>query len=161
MSKVVTTNKSKRMPKMPKGMSQEEFEKTMCFTKNHVELHEYKVHKMIYNSKIINVPRIYSYDKKTKTMVMQKIHNMTISDYYGENAEDVPSEVMSEIQEEMRKLYAYGVNYSDITGYNFIKHNNKIYVIDFEHATYSNKNVQNSFMENFINGLCEWNQEFV
>jgi tRNA A-37 threonylcarbamoyl transferase component Bud32 len=148
--------------KKPRGISQEEFEAKFCFKKQNVDLHEYKMHKIIYNAKVIRVPKIYSYDKQTKVMIMEKIPNMTISDYYGENASDVPVHIMNQIQEEITKLYYYGVYYPDITGYNFIIHNNNIYVIDFEHAMfYTKKSIDiNPYVHEFMNGLCKWNEEF-
>jgi len=160
-------NSFRKMMRKPKGISQEEFETKLCYKKHNVELHEYKMHKIIYNSKVIRVPKIYSYNKETKIMIMQKIHNMTISDYYGENAADVPVHIMSMIQDEIKKLYYYGVYYPDITGYNFIMYNNNIYVIDFEHAEFFNANAKskknieiNPYVHDFMNGLCKWNTEF-
>jgi len=138
-------------------MSKEEFEEKWCFTKKNVELGEYIIHKMVYNAGIINVPKIYSYDKKEKIMVMQKICNMSISDFYGDEAVNVPPEVMTTIQKQIKELYNYGVCYPDITGYNFIEYYGKIFVIDFGHAELNKKS---EFVEKFINGLCEWNPDF-
>lgn len=146
---------------MKKPMSKEVFEATMCFTKANVELYEYKIHKLIYNLKLINMPKIYSYDRKNKIMIMEKIHNMNISDFYGENPENVPPDIFNKIQEAVKKLYYFGISYPDITGYNFIYYNNKIYVIDFEHAKFfTNSSKIDPFIHKFISGSCEWNPEF-
>ena len=144
-------------------LSKEEFEKNYCFTKHNVEEHEYKMQKMIYNLNIINVPKIYSYDKENKTMVMEKIFNMNIADEFGEDAKDVPQDILEKIQEIIRKLYYAGVEYPDITGYNFIKYKDKIYLIDFEHSKFfSNETMEqlDPFVIQFINGLCDWNPNY-
>ena len=145
-------------------MSEKEFEETKCFIKHNVELNEYRMHKLIYNSGIINVPKIYRYDKKNKIMVMQKINNMNMADEYGENPEDVPSHMLTLMQDIIKKLYYFNVEYPDITGYNFIFYDNKMYIIDFEHSkiftTNSMKNVD-PFIKKFINGACEWNPNYL
>lgn len=144
-------------------MTDEEFEKTMCFTKKNVGEKEYKIHQLIYNLKIVNVPKIYKYDKKNKIMVMEKIFSMNISDEYGEDPKDVPIEIFKTIQKIIKKLYYFGIEYPDITGYNFMSYNNKMYIIDFEHCSFfSNKNTKNidPFVKEFINGLCEWNPNY-
>jgi tRNA A-37 threonylcarbamoyl transferase component Bud32 len=137
------------------------------FVKNNVEFKEYIIHKIVYNAGIINVPRIYEYDEINKILIMEKINNMCISDLYGEDASNVPNEIMQRIQEEVKKLFCYGVSYPDITGYNFILYKNKIYTIDFGHASFfitdgviNEKIVLDPFIKRFINGLCKWNPEY-
>ena len=149
--------------KKPTKMTNEEFEKTYCFSKHNVEEHEYKMHKMIYNLKLIHVPKIYSYDKENKIMVMEKIFNMNIADEYGEDPCNIPRHIFEKIQEIIRKLYYAGIEYPDITGYNFIKYKNKIYLIDFEHSKFFSNETMNQvdpFVIQFINGLCDWNPNY-
>jgi tRNA A-37 threonylcarbamoyl transferase component Bud32 len=144
-------------------MTKEEFEKTMCFTKHNVDFKEYKTHKLIYDLKIVNVPKIYRYDKKNKIMVMEKIFNMNISDQYGEEAKNIPKNLFNAMQEIIKKLYYFGIEYPDITGYNFIYWNNKMYITDFEHCKFfSNNNTRkiDPFIKEFIYGLCEWNPKY-
>jgi len=144
-------------------LSKEEFEKDYCFTKHNVEEHEYKMHKIIYNLNIIPVPKIYRYDKENKIMVMEKIFNMNIADEYGEDACNIPEHIFEMMQETIRKLYYSGIEYPDITGYNFIKHKNKMYLIDFEHSKFfSNKTMHeiDPFIIQFINGSCDWNPNY-
>lgn len=138
---------------------------TNCFIKKNVERHEYMIHKMIYNMKIVNMPNIYHYDKKQKIMYMQKIGNMCIADQYGESIDQVPEDILEKIRHMIEYLYQNSIIYPDITGYNFIKHNNKIWIIDFQHAKYSIKgqhmddNV--AFVEKFIDGAKEWNSNYI
>ena len=148
---------------MKKPMTEEEFENTMCFKKINVEENEYKMHQIIYNLDIINVPKIYKYDKETKTMIMEKIHNMNISDQYGEDAANVPKKVFKIMQEIIKKLYYSGIEYPDITGYNFIFHKNKMYLIDFEHSNFFTNETMHQidpFVIKFIKGACEWNPKY-
>jgi len=145
---------------MKKPITEEEFKNTMCYTKHNVEENEYKMHQMIYNLNIIDVPKIYNYDRKTKIMVMEKIMNMNISDEYGEDAKNVPKKLFKTMQEIIKKLYYAGIEYPDITGYNFIFCNNKMYLIDFEHSKpFSNETMHqvDPFVIKFIKGSCEWN----
>ena len=148
---------------MKKPMTEEEFESTMCFTKYNVEENEYKMHQMIYNLNMIDVPKIYKYDRKTKIMVMEKIMNMNIADEYGEDAKNVPKKLFKIMQEIIKKLYYSGIEYPDITGYNFIFCNNKMYLIDFEHSNFFTNETMHQidpFVIKFIKGACEWNPNY-
>ena len=60
------------------------------YIKSHVEFHEYNMHNYIWNLGITNVPKIISYDKKTKTLHMEKIPGLSVSDMYGEAYKNVP-----------------------------------------------------------------------
>jgi tRNA A-37 threonylcarbamoyl transferase component Bud32 len=144
-------------------MTKEEFESKACFVKDNVEESEYIMHKIIYNSGIINVPEIYSYDKNNKTMVMQKLYNMNIADEYGEDASEVPPHMFTLMQDTIRKLYYSGIEYPNITGYNFIFYNKKMYLTNFKHCKiFVNKPIRKvePFIKDFINGLCEWNPNY-
>jgi tRNA A-37 threonylcarbamoyl transferase component Bud32 len=143
---------------------QEEFESNNCFIKHNVESHEYKMHKLVYNMGIVNIPKIYKYDKEKKILYMQKLHNMSVSDYYGENNSDIPSELFENIREIITLLHEKNIIYPDITGYNFVKYNSKLWIIDFEHANHSlslKEDDENKiFVDKFLNGLNEWNPNF-
>jgi tRNA A-37 threonylcarbamoyl transferase component Bud32 len=52
------------------------------------------------------------------------------------------------------------IEYPDITGYNFIEHDNKIWIIDFEHSSFINKTMKDPFVNKFIGGSNKWNPEF-
>ena len=43
------------------------------FTKENVSLCEYKIHKYVYNLNIVNVPKIKSYNRKTKQLKMVRV----------------------------------------------------------------------------------------
>ena len=127
------------------------------YTKHSVKEHEYNVHKHVYNLKLekVNVPKIISYDKKKEIMVMEKIENMNLSDMFGEKASDIDEYYFDEIRTIIKTLSDNGIEYPDITGYNFIEHNNKLWIIDFEHA-----HIRDTFVDKFIHGRNTWNPRF-
>jgi len=51
--------------------------------------------------------------------------------------------------------------YIDITGYNFIENDNKLWIIDFGHATYNYPRKMDEFVEKFLAGHNGWNPEFL
>jgi tRNA A-37 threonylcarbamoyl transferase component Bud32 len=127
------------------------------YTKYGVKQHEYDVHKYVYNLKLekVNVPKIISYDKEKEIMVMHKINALNLSDMFGENASDIDEYYFDEIRTIIQTLSDNGIEYPDITGYNFIEHANKIWIIDFEHA-----HIRDTFVDKFIQGRNKWNPRF-
>ncbi len=129
------------------------------FVKQNVSFHEYNMHNYIYNLKILNVPKIINYDKHLKQMAMEKIPSMSISDYWGEQYEDIPDKVSDEVRQIIKTLQNHNITYPDITGYNFIHHNNKVWIIDFEHC-YFDFEKSDGFVNEFVKGLKSWNPYF-
>jgi tRNA A-37 threonylcarbamoyl transferase component Bud32 len=117
------------------------------------------MHNFISNLKILNVPKIINYDKKLKQMTMEKIPAMSLSDYYGESIDQVQDSpcgfstakiapeqtIVKEVRQIIGKLQANNITYPDITGYNFINFNDKIWIID---------------VNEFVKGLNSWNPYF-
>ena len=140
--------------------------KSNHYVKHNVSFKEYKIHKYVYNLNIVHIPKIISYDKKTKILTLARIHNLSISDSYGELLTDVPTDIISKIRDIIKTLLNHGIMYIDITGYNFIEHNNIIWIIDFEHATYvanhlERENNKYYFIYDFIQGVDYWNPDFL
>jgi tRNA A-37 threonylcarbamoyl transferase component Bud32 len=131
------------------------------YTKENVSLCEYKIHKYVYNLNIVNVPKIKSYNRKTKQMKMVRVGTMSLSDYYGETAEHIHEDLFARIRNIIQTLYDNDILYIDITGYNFIENDNKLWIIDFEHATYNHPRKTDEFVEKFLEGHNGWNPEFV
>jgi len=136
------------------------------YTKHNVGMHEYVMHNYIYELNILNVPRIISYDYHNKILIMEKVNNMSISDFYGEDIIQVQNDVIEKIRKIIKRLFDNGIEYPDITGYNFIEYDDQIWIIDFEHATFfDNNSLKKSnnfeFIVNFINGLNSWNPKFL
>ena len=137
------------------------------YIKNNVSLHEYQLQKHVYDLNIVNVPKILNYDEDKMIMVMEKIENDNISNVYGELSDDITCEIFDEIRDIINKLYQNNIIYPDITGYNFIEFDNKIWIIDFEHAFYKNYNKNDKkkknyedFVIQFISNKNNWNPEF-
>jgi tRNA A-37 threonylcarbamoyl transferase component Bud32 len=130
------------------------------YIKNNVSLHEYQMHKYIYELEIVNVPKIVAYDFERKVLVMEKIKNISISDFYGENSENINPEIFIKVRSIINKLLESNIEYPDITGYNFIECNDKIWIIDFEHSSVITIKKIDPFITKFINGLNKWNPNF-
>ena len=125
------------------------------YTKHNVEFHEYYMHKYVYDLHIVNVPAIISYDRLNKILIMEKINNMNISDMYGEKACNINEELFGKIRSIIKTLYNYNIGYPDITGYNFIEYDGKVWIIDFEHSYKIDP-----FITKFIKGANIWNPEY-
>ena len=130
------------------------------YTKENVSLTEYKIHKYVYNLHIVNIPKIKSYNKETKQLKMVRVGTMSISDYYGESAENIDDDLFTKIRNMIQTLYDHDILYVDITGYNFIENDKKLWIIDFEHATYNYPRKTDEFVEKFLGGHNGWNPEF-
>lgn len=130
------------------------------YIKNNVNIHELKMHMNVNELNIVDSPKLISYNFIKKELVMENIEGMSVSDMYGEKSNKVPIKIFNKIREIIKKLYDNDIIYNDITGYNFMLSENKIYIIDFEHALYKSDISSNKFVLDFINGLNEWNPEF-
>ena len=129
------------------------------YTKENVSLCEYKIHKYVYNLHIVNVPKIKSYNRKTKQLKMVRVGTMSVSDYHGETAEHIHEDLFARIRNIIQTLYDHDILYIDITGYNFIENDNKLWIIDFEHANFKSL-LKDDFVVKFINGADKWNPRF-
>jgi len=131
------------------------------YIKKDVTYHEYEMHKYIYELSIptLNVPKIVNYNKVSKEMTLVKINNMNISDWYGDSDKNISPELFDKIRQIIKTLYDNNIIYPDITGYNFIECDNKLWILDFEHS-YFKVNKHTQFVEKFIKGLNKWNPNF-
>ena len=95
------------------------------------------------------------------TISMHKIDTMCLADMYGDKATDLPNHLWSEIHAIVNTLYEEGgIEYIDITPYNFIEHKNKLYIIDFGDAYYKGDKPRNWFHKDFLNKPYGWNPDF-
>jgi tRNA A-37 threonylcarbamoyl transferase component Bud32 len=134
---------------------------TNIYVKNDVDLHEYNMHNYIQHLDIVPVPKVIDYNIKTKQMKMEKIQGMSVADFYGESFESVPEHIIQQIRQIIQKLKSNNIIYPDITGYNFIESNGKVWVIDFEHTRFCFGPTQSiKFVNNFIDGIKSWNPDF-
>jgi RIO-like serine/threonine protein kinase len=94
---------------------------------------------------------------------MDKIQGDTLYTLYGDDPEDIPDMVWEQIRLIIQMLYdEEGIEYVDITPYNFMESNGKIYVIDFGDARYIPETDEpiNWFLEEFLEGTNSWNPDF-
>ena len=73
--------------------------------------------------------------------------------------------VFKQIQDIILYLYTAGIEYPDITGYNFIEYNDKIWIIDFGHATMISPGQQSEPNDSFVKECMmgentTWNPHF-
>jgi len=131
------------------------------YAKHNVNPSEFHIQDIIYNMNIINIPKPYRYEVNSKILIMRKIPEMSISDMYGEKFSNIPDYIIEQIRNIISTLYYHGIEYPDITGYNFIEYQNKIWIIDFEHASYNSKRyTYDPFILKFINGENDWNPNY-
>lgn len=132
------------------------------YVKHNVSHSEYFMHNYVYKLNIINVPEIIKYDDDSKIMVMYKIGLHNLSDQYGENAKEVPNKLFDQVIKIVRTLVLHGIEYPDLTGYNFIEDDcGVVGIIDFEHSSLmTSSQVNNIHIQNICNGYKVWNPEF-
>lgn len=109
-------------------------------------------------------PIVYNviYEEDRARIVMDKIDEMCLADKYGEKIEDIPQYIWDEIRNILKTLYdEENIEYVDITPYNFIEKEGKVYIIDFEHAYYNIYDDINWFLEEFLLGENKWNPDFI
>jgi len=93
---------------------------------------------------------------------MEDLEAPCLADIYGDEPESIPDWIWDSIRTMIYSLYTYeGIEYTDITGYNFIQKDEKIYLIDFGHARYKSRNrPMNWFLKEFLDGENAWNPDF-
>ena len=93
---------------------------------------------------------------------MEDVEELCLADTYGEDPEDTPEHVWDSIRAMLTILYEEeGIEYVDITPYNFIEKNGRVYVIDFGDAKYVDKIEEtNWFLSEFLDGKNSWNPDY-
>ena len=90
---------------------------------------------------------------------MEKIDALCVADMYGEDVEKLPNWIWEEIVRILTVLYTCeGIEYVDITPYNFIEVNGKVWIIDFGHAYFTKP--KNWFLRDILKGEKGWNPDF-
>jgi tRNA A-37 threonylcarbamoyl transferase component Bud32 len=125
---------------------------------NEIELQKISA-KNGFSPKIID----YTFDEMGCIIKMENLNEMCLADKYGDLSEHIPEDIWKKIHHIISTLYeTEGIEYIDITPYNFIEKEGKVYIIDFGHAKYIDKKKKiNWFLDEFINdGINEWNPDF-
>jgi len=79
---------------------------------------------------------------------------------YGESSSKISLDIFDEIRAIIQGLFEHGIIYPDITGYNFIEWDNKIWIFDFGDAYFKKGNNDNTFVNKFLLGYNGWNSVF-
>lgn len=91
---------------------------------------------------------------------MEDLQEMCIADKYGDDPTAIPAYIWKAIRAILHTLYYDdSIEYVDITPYNFIEKDGKVYIIDFGHAEYVSNNM-NWFLKEFLDGDNGWNPDF-
>lgn len=107
-------------------------------------------------------PKIVDTDWETY-ICMDNLNSMSVADMYGDKINKIPKHIMSQIWAIVWTLYwTCGIEYHDVTGYNFIEKDGRVWVIDFGHATYRKKKMKSPYLKDLFNKGCinKWNPEF-
>ena len=104
-------------------------------------------------------PKVLKTDKKT-FIEMEKIDDMALAYRYGYDVEELPDDIRKQVYDLVETLYDHGIQYVDITPYNFIEKDGKVWIIDFGHA--SNRKRLCPYLKKMFNEgyLHEWNADF-
>lgn len=97
------------------------------------------------------------------SIVMDNINEMTIADMYGTRIRDVPKSIRESILYIVYKLFLEtGIEYLDVTPYNFIEKDGVVWIIDFGHARYASGRHLDPYLSNMFGKmkLSKWNPKF-
>ena len=138
----------------------------MSYIKHNVSFKEFMMHEYIYNlsissNGILNVPKINEYDVENQIMTMENIPNMCVADFYGDKPHNISTGLFEQIRDVIRYLYINHIIYPDITAYNFIEYDDKLWIIDFEHSDFKS-HVRDVFVDEFVSDddCYKWNPWF-
>ncbi len=134
------------------------FVKQVCTTtsENEVELQTIAARRG-FSPKILNT----STQDNVCLIFMENLDAECLADVYGENPDDIPKWIWDRIRFMVKTLLEEeGIEYPDITPYNFIEKNNRVYMIDFGDAKYVNNEDISWFIYEFIEGENYWNPDY-
>ena len=104
-------------------------------------------------------PKVLRTDNKT-FIEMERIDDMALAYKYGYDIEDLPNDIRKQVYDLVYTLYQHGIQYIDITPYNFIEKDGKVWIIDFGHASKRKRlceYLKALFNEGYVH---EWNFHF-
>ena len=109
-------------------------------------------------------PEIIETDSHT-FIKMEDVGEMCIADKYGENIDDIPDHIRRDIWNILWILYSCcNIEYVDVTPYNFIEKDGRVWVIDYGHAKYIKRGKVDTWLHCVLSDeqmiLPEWNAEF-
>lgn len=117
-------------------------------------------------SKLGFAPKIRKVFKEPNewTILMDHLGNAcSLSEVYGDSNEDIPKDVWNRIRTMISTLYYdYEIEYVDVTPYNFLEVDGRIWMIDFGDARYAKTGVDMDwYLQDFLDGENFWNPDFL
>lgn len=97
------------------------------------------------------------------TIAMENMREECIADKYGEDIDDIPEWIKEDIMDILYLLYSViGIEYIDVTPYNFIEKHGVIWIIDFGHAKDADDYEIDPYLDQVFADwkLTKWNTEF-
>jgi predicted Ser/Thr protein kinase len=109
-------------------------------------------------------PCVLDTDNKT-FIAMEDLDAMNIADLYGEQIENIPEKIRGDIWNILWILFSCAdIEYLDVTPYNFIEKDGRLWVIDYGHARKTKRGKINPWLLGVLSDqrmtLSEWNPEF-
>lgn len=106
-------------------------------------------------------PNVIGVQKKNDhwMVAMEDLGEMNLADYYGTDPSDIPEWIWDAIRAMVRTLLGEGIEYRDITAYNFILKGDDVFMIDFGDAR-EREDELDPFVEKFLNGKNSWNPDY-
>ena len=104
-------------------------------------------------------PAVLRTDNRT-FIEMELIPSMALAYRYGDDVDELPNDIRKQVYDIVYTLYQHGIQYVDITPYNFIEHEGRVWIIDFGHAS-NRKRLCRYLIKLFNEGyLHSWNADF-
>ena len=131
--------------------------------KRNVDHKEYFLNRYVANLGSVRIPEVVEYFQETRIMVSKRVRGNNISDNHGEDVNHVPDEVFEKVATIIRELVLSGVEYPDITGYNFIEEldTDDVWIVDFGHANIKQqREITDRHIKAVCNGEKKWNPEY-
>ena len=135
-----------------------------AFVKCNVTEHEVAMHRRALAGGV-PCPEIIGWEPGTGRLTMRRLPGSPVSDWYGEEAQKVPSPVFARVRELVAHLVdGCGMDFPDLTGYNVMidfDNTDQMWLVDFEHARdVSGRAECCDFVQSFLKGKDSWNAEF-
>ena len=133
------------------------------YTKRNVEHKEYFLNRYVANLGSVKIPEVVEYFPESRIMISRRVEGSNISDNHGEDVNHVPDEVFQKVATIIRELVLNGVEYPDITGYNFIEESetHDVWIVDFGHANIKQQGkITDRHIKAVCNGEKKWNPDY-
>lgn len=98
-------------------------------------------------------------------ITMENMGEMNLAEKYGDTMEDIPETIKRDIWNILWALYSCcNMEYTDVTPYNFMEKDGRVWVVDFGHARKINGGEIDEWLLSVLNDetqmLSEWNADF-